>query len=184
MACHNGLKTSSGEDISIGFDWSASIMANSVPRSLLAGKRAERVDRSSRVEAGDRRRVFDLPLCRPCVWRTGLREDTRSSFRAFRCRSFHMGPRGSRTRSPVRFAIRLTVRGWGRATFVGNVVFAKPVQNDERPEYADPSKSTRAPDRDALLDRDILPDQGRPYPRSGSMRELPYALHRGAWVEG
>ncbi len=29
VACHNGLKTSSGEDISIGFQWSGSIMANS-----------------------------------------------------------------------------------------------------------------------------------------------------------
>ncbi len=58
MACHNGLTTSSGEDISIGFEWRASIMANSsrdpFPRSLLARKRAARVDGSSRVEAGDR----------------------------------------------------------------------------------------------------------------------------------
>ena len=30
VACHNGLKTSSGEDISIGFQWRASIMANAV----------------------------------------------------------------------------------------------------------------------------------------------------------
>jgi hypothetical protein len=29
MACHNGLTTSAGEDISIGFQWRASIMANS-----------------------------------------------------------------------------------------------------------------------------------------------------------
>ena len=29
VACHNGLLTSSGEDVSIGFDWRASIMANS-----------------------------------------------------------------------------------------------------------------------------------------------------------
>ncbi len=29
IACHNGLKTKSGEDISIGFDWRASLMANS-----------------------------------------------------------------------------------------------------------------------------------------------------------
>src|ERR1700759_2745949 len=28
VACHNGLKTRAGEDISIGLDWSASIMAN------------------------------------------------------------------------------------------------------------------------------------------------------------
>jgi hypothetical protein len=29
MACHNGLLTSSGDDVSIGFDWRASMMANS-----------------------------------------------------------------------------------------------------------------------------------------------------------
>jgi hypothetical protein len=29
VACHNGLKTREGEDISIGFEWRASIMANS-----------------------------------------------------------------------------------------------------------------------------------------------------------
>jgi len=29
QVCHNQLKTASGKDISIGFDWRASIMANS-----------------------------------------------------------------------------------------------------------------------------------------------------------
>ncbi len=29
IACHNGLKTKEGEDVSIGFDWRASVMANS-----------------------------------------------------------------------------------------------------------------------------------------------------------
>src|SRR5690348_12468423 len=29
VACHNGLTTASGTDVSIGFDWRASIMANS-----------------------------------------------------------------------------------------------------------------------------------------------------------
>src|SRR4051812_907264 len=29
LACHNGLKSPSGEDISIGFDWRSSLMANS-----------------------------------------------------------------------------------------------------------------------------------------------------------
>jgi len=29
VACHNGLKTSEGEDISIGSQWRSSIMANS-----------------------------------------------------------------------------------------------------------------------------------------------------------
>ncbi len=29
VACHNGLKTREGEDVSIGFEWRASVMANS-----------------------------------------------------------------------------------------------------------------------------------------------------------
>ncbi|HWR50399.1 MAG TPA: hypothetical protein VN428_04805, partial [Bryobacteraceae bacterium] len=29
LACHNGLTTPRGEDVSIGFEWRASIMANS-----------------------------------------------------------------------------------------------------------------------------------------------------------
>jgi hypothetical protein len=29
IACHNGLMTASGEDVSIGYDWRASMMANS-----------------------------------------------------------------------------------------------------------------------------------------------------------
>ena len=29
IACHNGLQTASGDDVSIGFDWRASTMANS-----------------------------------------------------------------------------------------------------------------------------------------------------------
>src|SRR5258708_3337071 len=41
----------------------------------------------------------------------------------------------------------------------------------------------RAPDRDALLDGDVLPDQRRPYTRCGSLRELPYAIHCGVWAE-
>ena len=29
VACHNGMRSASGEDVSIGFDWRASMMANS-----------------------------------------------------------------------------------------------------------------------------------------------------------
>ena len=29
VACHNGLRTTTGEDVSIGYDWRASVMANS-----------------------------------------------------------------------------------------------------------------------------------------------------------
>ncbi len=45
VACHNGLKTPSGEDISIGFQWSASIMANSARDPYWQGSvRREAID--------------------------------------------------------------------------------------------------------------------------------------------
>ena len=45
VACHNGLKTPSGEDISIGFQWSASVMANSARDPYWQGSvRRETID--------------------------------------------------------------------------------------------------------------------------------------------
>ena len=45
VACHNGLKTSSGEDISIGLQWEASIMANSARDPYWQGSiRRESID--------------------------------------------------------------------------------------------------------------------------------------------
>jgi hypothetical protein len=50
MACHNGLTTPSGQDASIGFDWRASIMANS--------------SRDPYWQASVRREVLDHPTAR------------------------------------------------------------------------------------------------------------------------
>jgi len=45
VACHNGLQTPSGEDVSIGFDWRASMMANSSRDPYWhAGVRRETID--------------------------------------------------------------------------------------------------------------------------------------------
>src|SRR5437879_5643102 len=45
VACHNGLKTLTGEDISIGFDWRASLMANSARDPYWQGSvRRESID--------------------------------------------------------------------------------------------------------------------------------------------
>lgn len=53
MACHNGLATSSGEDISIGFDWRATIMANS--------------SRDPYWQSGVRREITDHPESRAAI---------------------------------------------------------------------------------------------------------------------
>ena len=55
FACHNGLSTSAGEDISIGFSWRPTMMANSARDPYWqAGVRRE-THRSSRVESRHRR---------------------------------------------------------------------------------------------------------------------------------
>ena len=53
VACHNGLKTKSGQDISIGFDWRASIMANA--------------SRDPYWQASVRRESIDHPESKPDV---------------------------------------------------------------------------------------------------------------------
>src|SRR5258708_39026434 len=50
IACHNGMITSSGEDISIGLDWRASLMANSA--------------RDPYWQASVRREIIDHPSAR------------------------------------------------------------------------------------------------------------------------
>ena len=47
LACHNGLTTPSGKDVSIGFDWRVEHHGQFRARSLLAGQRAPRRHRSS-----------------------------------------------------------------------------------------------------------------------------------------
>jgi hypothetical protein len=53
MACHNGLATSSGEDISIGFDWRPTMMANS--------------SRDPYWQSGVRREITDHPESRAVI---------------------------------------------------------------------------------------------------------------------
>src|SRR6202051_2494634 len=66
LACHNGLTTPSGKDVSIGFDWRSSIMANSSRDPYWqASVRRETIDHSevtSRIE--DECSVCHMPITR------------------------------------------------------------------------------------------------------------------------
>jgi hypothetical protein len=53
FACHNGVSTTSGEDVSIGFDWRTSMMANS--------------SRDPYWQAGVRREIMDHPAARAAI---------------------------------------------------------------------------------------------------------------------
>jgi hypothetical protein len=64
MACHNGLTSPSGEDISIGFNWRASMMANSARDPYWqAGVRRESIDHpESRAAIEDECSICHMPM--------------------------------------------------------------------------------------------------------------------------
>ncbi len=66
MACHNGITTASGEDVSIGFDWRASIMANSSRDPYWqASVRREITDHpESRAHIEDECSICHMPMAR------------------------------------------------------------------------------------------------------------------------
>ena len=110
MACHNGLRTPSGEDVSIGASWRASMMANS--------------SRDPYWQAGVRREVLDHPAaanaiqdeCATChmpMSRTEARLNGAQGRCSITCpsRAKAIGPIASRTTaSRARCAIRSPIR--------------------------------------------------------------------------
>jgi hypothetical protein len=66
LACHNGMRSSSGEDVSIGFDWRATIMANSSRDPYWqAGVRRESIDHPEAIEEiQDECSVCHIPIVR------------------------------------------------------------------------------------------------------------------------
>ncbi len=66
LACHNGLTTSTGEDVSIGFDWRASIMANSSRDPYWhASVRRETLDHpQAKADVEDECSICHMPITR------------------------------------------------------------------------------------------------------------------------
>jgi hypothetical protein len=66
IACHNGMRTASGEDMSIGFDWRASMMANSSRDPYWqASVRRETIDHpKSAADIEDECAVCHMPIVR------------------------------------------------------------------------------------------------------------------------
>ena len=66
LACHNGMRTASGEDVSIGADWRSSMMANAGRDPYwMAGVRREIADHpTANVDIQDECSVCHLPMAR------------------------------------------------------------------------------------------------------------------------
>jgi hypothetical protein len=139
VACHNGMKTREGEDISIGFDWEASIMANS--------------SRDPYWQASIRRETIDHPesstfiqndcsTCHMPAVRLADRDAARDTHVFARFPFQNLTRKSSQLQRTAQDGVTCAVchqiksDGLGtEKTYNGNVVIGKAVHEDQRPEY-------------------------------------------------
>ncbi|HEY4047218.1 MAG TPA: hypothetical protein VGM27_10180 [Acidobacteriaceae bacterium] len=135
VACHNGMKTSAGEDISIGKQWRASIMANSSRDPYWQGSvRRESIDHPESKQAiQDECSICHMPAVRLADRDAGRHTE---AFARFPVQIFPKGDRAAEDGVTCSVCHQIEKKGLGTdATFVGKVVIAKADKNGERPEY-------------------------------------------------
>jgi hypothetical protein len=135
VACHNGLKTSSGEDISIGFQWRASIMANAARDPYWQGSvRRETMDHPEATSAiEDECSTCHMPLTHLAAKSQGREAEI---FAHLPLTSSAKGNDAAADGVSCSVCHQVEKTGLGTsATFNGNVVIASPQNKDERPEY-------------------------------------------------
>ena len=135
VACHNGLKTPSGEDISIGFQWSASIMANSARDPYWQGSvRRESIDHPD-VSAAiqDECSTCHMPAQHLIDKAEGRETEV---FARFPLTKNHEKNKFAEDGVTCSVCHRVEQTGLGtEQTFNGNVVVAAASDRDNRPEY-------------------------------------------------
>jgi hypothetical protein len=135
VACHNGLKTSSGEDISIGFQWRASIMANSARDPYWQGSvRRESTDHpESQAAIEDECSTCHMPVTHLAAKALGQKSGV---FAYLPLSTPHNGNGAAADGVSCSVCHQVEKTGLGTSrTFNGNVVIATPKNKDERPEY-------------------------------------------------
>lgn len=136
VACHNGLRTSKGEDISIGFDWRASIMANASRDPYWQGSvRRETIDHPGAKQAIQNEcTICHMPAVRMADRDAGRNTDAFSRFEHMQL--FPEGDKAAEDGVTCSVCHQIEKTGLGtEATFVGNVVIAKADKDGKRPEY-------------------------------------------------
>jgi hypothetical protein len=135
IACHNDLKTKSGQDVSIGFEWRSSMMANSSRDPYWrAGVRRETIDHPTAVaHIEDECSVCHMPITR---YEAKLRGQTGKVFAHFP----FAGNRtlGKQAADAVTCSVchQISAEKLGtRASFNGRFVVGTPTSASSRPEY-------------------------------------------------
>ncbi|MBV9086163.1 MAG: hypothetical protein JOY79_01645, partial [Acidobacteriaceae bacterium] len=135
VACHNNLKTNSGEDISIGFQWRASVMANSARDPYWQGSvRRELLDHpEGKAEIEDECSICHMPI----VHLTAKSENKKAEIFAHMPLSSD-DPATAAAADGVSCSVCHQIekeRLGTKESFNGNVVVAGPNDKNERPEY-------------------------------------------------
>lgn len=139
IACHVGMKTSTGEEYSIGFDWRASLMANSSRDPYWQGSiRRETMDHPEATQHIQN----ECSFCHMAGIRLADRDAGRDT-QVFSHFPFQkVTGKTSQSQRLAQDGVTCSVchqiekEGLGtEATFNGNVVVSKAVLEDERPEY-------------------------------------------------
>lgn len=135
LACHNGLITSKGEDVSIGFQWRASIMANSSRDPYWQGSvRREIIDHpEDRAHIEDECSVCHMPIPRYLAAMRGKPGEVFSHF------PFSEDPKlGKEAADGVDCSVchQISKQRLGtRESFNGGFVIESPESSGARPEY-------------------------------------------------
>lgn len=135
LACHNGLTTSSGKDVSIGFNWRASIMANSSRDPYWqASVRREDVDHpESKAEIEDACADCHMPMSR---YRAKLNGKLGEVFAHI---PFDEDPKkNADAEDGVTCAVchQITPQNFGkRESFSGGFLIGTPASPDDHPEF-------------------------------------------------
>ncbi len=135
VACHNGLSTSSGDDISIGFSWRPTMMANSARDPYWqAGVRREITDHpESRTAIEDECSICHMPMARYESRQRGHEGEVFSHL------PFNPDKHEDRLAADgvsCSLCHQIGKKGLGtRESFVGGFVIDPPTPQGERPEY-------------------------------------------------
>src|ERR1035437_6043983 len=135
VACHNGLKTRAGEDISIGFEWRASVMANSARDPYWQGSvRRESIDHPESTAAiEDECSTCHMPMAHLANKAEGHQT---AVFARLPLTDAHKGSATSADGVSCSVCHQIESEGLGtKKTFNGNVEVAAPKGKDNRPEY-------------------------------------------------
>lgn len=135
VACHNGLKTSGGEDISIGMQWGASVMANSSRDPYWqASVRRETIDHGpASLAIQDECSTCHMPM-QHLIDRQQVRKTEIFQYLPFRGDQHRFTAAEDGVSCSVCHQVERAGLGT-QETFNGNVAVARPKDKNNRPEY-------------------------------------------------